>query len=488
MLCPACHKPQADNARFCADCGKPMNASGPTPDSTMIGAGPAAASATLGAGTAAWDNAPSHIPGLLQRIKNIMLTPKTEWPVIAAETTSIKQLYLGYIMPLLAAVAVISFIRMSVIGVSMPFGGFFRVPLATGVLFAVARFGFGLLGFYLVALLINALAPTFGGKRDLVQALKTTAYAFTSGLLGSLFSILPMLSILIALAAVIYGIYLLYLGLPVVMKSPPERATGYTVAVVLCTLLGGLVLGALLSFTGIMGGYGSLASPYAMSRDQQQQRAATQVGTVLGALAAAGQKMQQQQAATSAAAPATPTQSTAPADSPATAAAAMAAVGSALSGGRKVDPVDFQTLKTLLPDSLPGMPRTNAEGGSQTAMGVKGSSASGTYQGDGNAQVHIKIADIAGVSGLVDMAGAMVQDANSESDTGYERTTTVDGRLLHEKYEKPARHGDITVIVAKRFAVDVEGEGVDMAALEHALGAVDFARLESMKDKGVQPN
>jgi Yip1 domain len=480
MLCPACNKPQADNARFCADCGQTMNAG--------IGAGPAAAGATLGAGTAAWANVPSSVPSLLERIKNIMLTPKTEWPVIAAETTSINRLYLGYVIPLLAAATLISFIRMSVIGVSMPFGGFFRVPFVSGLLYAVARFGFGLLGFYLVALLINALAPTFGGKRDLVQALKTTSYAFTSGLLGSLFSILPVLSTLIALAAVIYGIYLLYLGLPVVMQAPPEKATGYTVAVVLCTLLGGVVLGALLSFTGLIGGDSRFASPYAMSHDQQQQQAATQVGNVVGALVAAGQKMQQQQAATSATAPAAPTQSTAPADSAAATSAAMAAVGGALSGGRKVDPVDFQTLKTLLPDSLPGMPRTNAEGNSQTAMGVKGSSASGTYQGDGNSQVHIKIADIAGVSGLVDMAGAMVQDVNSESDTGYERTTTVGGRLMHEKYEKASKHGDITVIVAKRFAVDVEGDGVDMGALEHDLGAVDLDRLESMKDQGVQPN
>jgi len=471
-----------------------MNAGGPAPGSTSIGAGPAAAGATLGAGSAAWANATSSLPGLLERIKNIMLTPKTEWPVIAAETTSIKQLYLGYIVPLLAAAALISFIRMSVIGVSMPFGGFFRVPLISGLLFAVTRFGFGLLGFYLVALLTNALAPTFGGTRDLVQALKTTAYAFTSALLGSLLSILPVLWTLIALVALIYGIYILYLGLPVTMKAPREKATGYTVAVVLCTLLGGLVLGALLSFTGLLGGGGRFGSPYAMSRDERQQQAATQVGNVVGALVAAGQKMQQQQAASPTMAPASPAQSTAmpaqsaPADSAAAATAAMAAVGGALSGGRKVNPVDFQTLKSLLPDSLPGMPRTNAEGNSQTAMGIKGSSATGTYQGEGNLQVHVKIADIAGVSGLVDMAGAMVQDANSESDTGYERTTTVGGRLLHEKYEKASKHGDITVIVAKRFAVDVEGDGVDMGALELDLAAIDLDRLESMKDEGVQPN
>jgi hypothetical protein len=190
-----------------------------------------------------------------------MLTPKAEWPVIAAEPTSVKQLYLGYIMPLLAAATIISFLRMSVIGVSTPFGGFFRISLGSGLTFAVERFGFGLVGFYLVALLINALAPTFGGKPDLVQALKTTAYSFTSALLGSLLSIVPGLSTLIALVALIYGIYLLYLGLPVVMQAPPEKATGYTAAVMICTLLGAIVLGAMLNFTGLVGGYGRFDSP-----------------------------------------------------------------------------------------------------------------------------------------------------------------------------------------------------------------------------------
>ena len=57
---------------------------------------------------------------------------------------------------------------------------------------------------------------------------------------------------------------------------------------------------------------------------------------------------------------------------------------------------------------------------------------------------------------------------------------------MHEKYSNAGQHGELQVIVAKRFAVDVEGSGVDMAALEQALGQVDLGRLESMKGAGAQ--
>src|ERR1700727_2190447 len=99
MLCPKCKQPVPDGARFCGSCGEPLNA-GPAPSaSTTAGA--------LGLGAVA--------PGLIDRIKNIILTPKTEWPVIAPEPTTISQLYEGYVIPLAAFSALMSFVRWSVI-------------------------------------------------------------------------------------------------------------------------------------------------------------------------------------------------------------------------------------------------------------------------------------------------------------------------------------------------------------------------------------
>lgn len=93
---------------------------------------------------------------------------------------------------------------------------------------------------------------------------------------------------------------------------------------------------------------------------------------------------------------------------------------------------------------------------------------------------------MSGVSGLMDLAGALVQNTSSESDSGFEKYQTVDGRSVHEKYDAKAKKGEASVMLAKRFQVEVSGDGVDMHALEQALSQVDLAHLESMKDQGGQ--
>jgi hypothetical protein len=191
--------------------------------------------------------------GLIDRAKNILTTPKTEWPIIRAETTGVAQLYTGYVIPLAAFSAVMSFIRMSVIGV-----GYWHMPVLTGLVYALANFGFALLGIYLFGLIIDALAPSFAGRRNQRQALNTAAYAFTPAAFGAVFTLLPALGPLLQLIACLYGIYLLYLGLPVLMQSPQEKVPGYTAAVVVCIILLGVVLGVSISAIVRMTGY----SPY----------------------------------------------------------------------------------------------------------------------------------------------------------------------------------------------------------------------------------
>ena len=99
---------------------------------------------------------------------------------------------------------------------------------------------------YVLALIVNALAPTFGGSKDLVAALKVVAYGSTAGFLGGVFSLLPSLALLGLLAA-FYSIYLIYTGLPVLMRCPPEKAGAYTAVVVVCAIIAMIVLGAVSS-------------------------------------------------------------------------------------------------------------------------------------------------------------------------------------------------------------------------------------------------
>ena len=557
MLCPRCKQVVADNAQFCDSCGLTMTAGGNTaapaaPAATTIrrptgaggspagsaGGGAAFSSGASGASgfgggagggasggggfgggagspggaSPAWAGAlNARFPGLFDRIKNILLAPKTEWQAIAAEPTSIANLYTGYVIPLAAFSALMSFLRMSVVGISMPFGGTIRTPIVSGLVAMVVGFGFGLLTLYLFGLIVNALAPTFGGQRDLRQAIKVAAYTATPVWIASVVGLLPTTGIvsLVQLAAAIYAIYLLVLGLPQLMQSP--RAGGYTVAVLICGLLMGLVLGALSALVGLrgFGGYGGF-NMSGMTQEQRQQQATQAVANALGGaigsddkckqslstaingFAEIGRKMAQQQAAAGNANAAQIAGSGAAdasgnaQDGAAAAANALAALGGAMAGNRKVDPVDFHALKDLLPGALPGMQRVNAEGSSQAAMGMKSSEATATYQGTTGARAEIKIADVSAVAGLMDAASGIAQSINSESDTGYERNTTIGGQPVHEKFDNRSKHGELTAIVAKRFAVNVTGDSVDMSTLEQYAGAIDFSRLEAMKDVGLQ--
>ena len=133
------------------------------------------------------------------------------------------------------------------------------------------------------------------------------------------------------------------------------------------------------------------------------------------------------------------------------------------------------------------MTRTSAQGENQGAIGVKTSSAKADYAGKDGAGVHIEIADISGVSGLMDLAGGLIQQTTSESDSGYEKDVVIGGRTVHEKYDARNKKGELSVVLVKRFSVDVTGSGVDMHSLEQSLGQIDLAQLESMKDVGAQP-
>ena len=187
-----------------------------------------------------------NLAKLTDRVKAILTTPKAEWPLLASEPASVGSLYTGYIMILAALPAIAAFIKSSLIGYSL-LGMTMRLPIMTGLAHAVANYLVSLLVVYVVALIIDALAPTFGGEKNRVQALKVTAYAWTATWVAGVAIIIPWLGWLIVLAGVVYAIYLLYLGLPPTMKCPPERAGAYTAVSVILAIVLSWVLGMVIA-------------------------------------------------------------------------------------------------------------------------------------------------------------------------------------------------------------------------------------------------
>lgn len=177
----------------------------------------------------------------LERVKGIVLAPKQEWQAIAAEATTIPDLYKNYIVILAAIGPVAALIGMSIIGMRVPGMGLYRVSIGSAIASAVTHYVLTLAGVYVLAVIIDALAPTFAGKKSLEQAFKVATYSSIPAWLSGVFAIVPPLSILGILG--LYSLYVLFLGLPVLMRSPEEKSMGYTAAVVVAAVVVFIVIG-----------------------------------------------------------------------------------------------------------------------------------------------------------------------------------------------------------------------------------------------------
>ncbi len=167
---------------------------------------------------------------------------------------------------------------------------------------------------------------------------------------------------------------------------------------------------------------------------------------------------------------------------------ALKKMGEAMTAGKKVEPVDFRVLKGFLPESLPGMKRTHAQGEKNAAFGINLSKAEGSYQAESGANINVNVTDMASMFGLTAIAayGWALADIDRETDTSYEKTMTYSGHKAYEKYDKSTQHGEIDVLVGNRFVVEVNGNQVSIEQLKAALGTIDVAKLEGMKMQGVQ--
>jgi hypothetical protein len=178
-----------------------------------------------------------------KRVKAIILAPKTEWPAIEQEPDDPGYLLTHYVAVLALIPVVAGFVGWVVIGVNMPPAGMVQMPVFAGMLNAILGYGLSFILLYAVAQIVNALAPTFGGVKNFQNALKLAAYAATPSWLAGIFLVLPGLTYLTLLG--LYGFYLLWLGLPVLMKSTPERTALYTLVVAVATIVAAIVCSVL---------------------------------------------------------------------------------------------------------------------------------------------------------------------------------------------------------------------------------------------------
>ena len=424
------------------------------------------------------------------RAKNICLTPATEWPVIAEEQTPAATLITGYVLPLAAIGAVAGLIGGSLVGISVPFGGIYRVPLTAGLVGAVFTFVMAIVGVFLISVVINVLAPTFGGQQNSSQALKVAVYSYTPAWIAGVLHILPLLGALGIIAA-LYGLYLLYLGLPRVMKCPEDKALAYTAVVVVCaivlavvtTAVSAAVVGAGMLTSAALGG-GSLGNgPFSgaprASRSASGDEIRFDKNSPLGKLQALGDKLDASNKKIEAAQKA--------GNQEAAASAAIDGLATLLGGGHKVDPISIDQLKPFVPETFAGLPRKRMNTEKTGIASLMVSKAHAEYGDGGQKNVTLEISDSGGASGLVTLAGWAGMQEERQDENGEERTRKVDGRLVHEKISRNGGSNEFSIVLGDRFVVAAHGTGVELADLKAAVGQLDLRKLESLKDAGVQP-
>jgi hypothetical protein len=407
----------------------------------------------------------NHMSNLVTRVQNVLLTPKTEWPVIAAEPDTVAGLYTRYILILSALGPVATFLKLSLIGTST-FLGAYRMGMGAGLSMLVLTYVLGLVGIYVLALIINALAPTFGGQKDSVQALKAAAYGSTGAWVGGLAQVIPWIGWLIALLLAIYSIYLLYLGLPHTMKSPADKAAGYTAVTIIVAILLYWVIFAIVGGVigrGMWGGYGGAPVTVGDSSFEQGSPGAAMEEWAKN-MEKAGKQIE----------------ASAQANNGAPSSESIGALMGAVTGGVQGVALSTDQLKSFVPETLGGLPRTSLSAQRNAAMGFEVAEANADYSDGAGRDLRLQINDTGGAQGLLGLAAWANVEEEKEWHGGYEKTYRADGRMIHERWDSTSNQGEYSVIVGQRFAVEISGEAASMNELKTALASgVNVAALEA---------
>jgi hypothetical protein len=379
---------------------------------------------------------PQTEPGMVGRIKRILLEPKAEWARIDAEPDTVAGIFTKWVLILAAIPAVAGLIGALVFGYGA-FGFVYRPPVAVAVGGAVLRYVLTLSGVFVLALIIDALAPQFGGSKNRVQAMKVAAYSATASWLAGVFGIMPALAILGLLG--LYSLYLLYLGLPRLMRVAEDKALPYTLVTIAAAIVLALVVTAIIAPISAM----------FIGRSMYGPAAAAGAGTVAvpGGGSVDLSKLQE--------------------------------TANKLQAGQQTKALAPSALQTLLPAALGNYKRTEISSAGANAGVVGGSEAEARYENGGDS-IRLKVTDMAAAGAIAALGSALNVESSSQTATGYEKTGNVGGRMTSEKWDSKSRDGSYSVVVASRFMVEAEGTVPSVDALKQAVGAVGIDRLEAL--------
>lgn len=376
---------------------------------------------------------------LISRVRGMLMKPAQTWDEIDVEPASISGLYTGYAVPLAGIAALAGLANMLLLGNRM-WGVSFRISTTSAITQALIGFVMSLVSLAVLAYVVDWLAPKFEATPNRLQAFKLAVYAATAGWVGAVLGLIPWVGGLLGLAGGIYSLYALYKGLPKLMKAPPEKATPYFVVTLIVCIVLFIVIGGVSAAVG-----NAMGGPLTTVREDASITLPGDATIDLGKLEDQANRAE----------------------------AAMKQIQSG-DGGASVDP---EALKAYLPGAVAGFTRTKISAGTSEMAGMEGAGAEGAYE-KGAATIELTVADIGAAGAIAGLAGSFNLRSSEEEGDSYKKIGKVDGRMAQESYDRSAKKGEYSVLVADKFIVSAKGDGASVDELKAAVKAVNFAALE----------
>lgn len=352
--------------------------------------------------------------GFLSRLLSLLFKPSETFDRISEEQDSVPVVFTGHVVPLAAIGPVCRIIGASVVGLG-PWGAGVRVPWVWSILAAVTEYVLNLGVVFLLGFAVFTLAPRFGGRRDVLGAFKLAAYVLTPVYLAGVFNLVPAVGFLVWLG--LYGVYLIYAGLPWLMKNQAKQSPLYTAAVTVCALFMLVIIGAVA---------GRL--------------------TTLGTVHARGSEG-------------------APAGLPA--AHAVASASSAAATAAAI--ADSRALVALMPPLFNGAARADTTTSSSDGLAV----AEATYS-VGGGSIHLKVSDASSAARLA------AANASSNPAGGDETVQTDGNHTTRQAFDATEKVGHYTIVRDGRISVEADGSHVDPALLKALASQVPIDKIENL--------
>jgi len=191
---------------------------------------------------------------IIDRVKEVLMAPAPSWEKIKNEDLSVAAMFKDYAVYLAAIMPVAGFIGKSFVGFSIygsVYSHMFRMPVGRGIAWAILTYIMSLVSVYILAMIIDALAPSFGAKKNINDSTKVAVFSMTAVWVAGIFQIIPVLAGLSVVG--LYSAYLMYLGLKIVKETPQDKLIGYVIVTVIIALVMFIVLASIVGMITMAG-------------------------------------------------------------------------------------------------------------------------------------------------------------------------------------------------------------------------------------------